>query len=213
MPDLPADAPLAPLDIAACIAERLGAEHPQLQIYGVLDMARAKPALRAPCVAVLPLEDALVDVLSPDLDAAVVQRMKSTVATVVGVEAANDPGGARGRAAERLAALLVQVRRSLLGWAPDGPFPTEPPTGPPHSPARPAGAWPLVRGRPGPLVWERGRLVMLGEGRAWWQDEYATRWLVRSRPHEAPDDGPPPTCVSVSVNGGPPAPLPAAVAG
>ena len=179
MPDIHATAPLAPLDIATQIHARLEEQHPRLKVYDALDLAQAKPQLQVPCVVVLPLEDRLEEMLSPDLDEAVVQRMTSTVATVVGVASRNDPGGLKGRAANSLTSRLAGIRASLLGWPPGGPFPTEPPV---DQPAAPAGTWAMVRGRPEPLTWRRGRLVLMAEGKAWWQDEYSTRWLVASDP-------------------------------
>ena len=178
MPDLHATAPLTPLDIAACIRGRIEERHPRLKVYGALDLTAAKPQLHVPCVVVLPLEDMLEEVLSPDPDEAVVQRMTSTVATVVGVGNQNDPGGWKGKAADSLMSRLAGIRASLLGWPPGGPFPTYPPTTPPHAPASPARTWVMALGRPEPLVWRRGRLVLLAESKAWWQDEYSTRWVV-----------------------------------
>ena len=184
MPDVHPTAPLAPLDIGACIRERLRERHPHLKVYGVLDLAVGKPKLRVPCVAVLPLQDELEEVVSPDPDVAVVQRMKTTVATVVGVPCPNDLGGTKGKAADELVRHLAPVRESLLGWPPGGPFPIDPlgqDVDPPTRPLlRPAPGWHLMEGRPEPLVWRRGRLVLMADGRAWWQDEYSTRWLVAS---------------------------------
>ena len=181
MADLHPTAPLAPLDIAACVRGRIEERHPHMKVYGALDLTSAKPQLQVPCVVVLPLEDRLEEVLSPDLDEAVVQRMTSTVAVVVGVASRNDPGGRKGRAADSLMARLAGIRASLLGWPPDGPFPTDPPV---DEPAAPAGTWSIVRGRPEPLTWRRGRLVLMAEGKAWWQDEYSTQWIVASEPRD-----------------------------
>ena len=177
MPDLHATAPLAPLDIAAQVRGRIEEQHPRLKVYGALDLTAAKPQLQVPCVVVLPLEDRLEEVLSSDPDEAVVQRMTSTVATVVGVASRNEPGGLKGRAADGLISRLAGIRASLLGWPPGGPFPTDPPA---DRPADPPGSWPLTQGRPEPLTWQRGRLVLMAEGKAWWQDEYSTRWVVAS---------------------------------
>ena len=191
MPDIDATAPLAPLDIAACIRDRLnGRGH---KTYGALDLAAARPHLRVPCVVVVPVEDRLEGVVSPDPDVAVVQRMRSTVAVVLGAPASNDPGGAKGRAADELARTLARVREALLGWPPGGPFPLDPlgrDVAPPTRPLlQPATGWRLMEGRPEPLCWERGRLLVLADGRAWWQDEYSTRWLVASAAREE-DAGP-----------------------
>ena len=164
MPDVDPTAPLTPLDLAACIRTRLAPLDSTLKIYGVLDFAAAKPSLRVPCVGVLPLDDRLIEALSPDPDEAVVQRMRSTVATVVGVAAPNDIGGTKHKAADRLAVYLAVVRASLLGWPPGGPFPTDPPTDPPHSPAQPASTWPLNQGRWEPLAWQRGSARADGRG-------------------------------------------------
>lgn len=189
MPDtaIHATRPIAPLDIAACVRERLAARDLGLRIYGALDLAAGKSKLRTPCVVVVPMADTRVEVASPDVDVEVVQRMRTTVAAVVGVGAANDLGGTKGRAADDLIAKLALVRESLLGWPPGGPFPIHPPTDPPHSPASPASEWPLQQGRPTPLLWDRGRLLTLEDGRAWWQDEYSTTWLVSGAERTDPD--------------------------
>ena len=198
MPDLHPTAPPAPIDLGACVRRRfdraalpaeLAAALPEgLRVYGALDLAAARPKLQVPCVVVLPLEDRPEAPMSPDPDVKVVQRVTTTVGVVTGVACPNDLGGLKDVAADALSALLEPVRDALLGWSPAGRFPTDPP------PAEeggivPAATWPLLTGRWTPLVWVRGRLLRLAEGRAWWQDEYSTTWIARSRPH-AEEAGP-----------------------
>lgn len=199
MPDIHPTAPVAPIDLAACLRQRfddraalpqdLAAALPsELKVYGALDLAAATPKLRVPCVVIFPLEDRPARPLSPDPDVRVVQEVSTTVAVVAGVAAPNDLGGLKQLAADRLSALLQPVRDALLGWPPDGRFPTDPPAAGEDT-LSPAGEWTLTSGRWTPLVWERGRILRLAEGRAWWQDEYSTTWIARSRPH-ADEPGP-----------------------
>ena len=187
MPELDRHAPLAPLDVAACIEAHLRATHADLLVYGSLDLLQAKRSLRTPCAVVVPVADELEQVESHDPDERVVLRMLSTVAVVVGVGAPNDPGGKSGKAAAAFLRLLAPIRASLLGWPPDGGrrFPTHPPAA--DNPAVPREEWPLSQGRTEPLVWTRGRLLLIEDGRAWWQDEYRTRWLVAGARNAEPD--------------------------
>ena len=185
-----APAPLTALDLserlqahlAAALADvRVGGK--KLTSYGALDFAAAQPGLRAPCTAVAPVDDRPGPPLQPGIDVQVVQQVRTTVAVVLGVAAPNDAAGTRA-----LRRPLAAVRAAVLGWAPEDP-------------PRPPG-----EGRWRPLVFQRGRLLSFAEGRAWWQDEYSSDWLLSSRPRKAAPD-PAPTEVCVSVNGAPPVPL------
>ena len=190
MPDIHPTDPLAPIDLAAYVRRRfdraglpadLAAALPEsLGVYGALDLAAATPKLQVPCVVVFPLEDRPAPPSSPDPDVRVVQLVTTTVAVVTGVACPNDLGGLKGVAADRLSALLEPVRDALLGWSPAGRFPTDPPAVA-EGTLQQSGAWPLSAGRWTPLVWERGRMLRLAEGRAWWQDDYSTTWIARSR--------------------------------
>ena len=209
--------PLAPVELAALIRQRLRERHSDLKIYGILDLAAGKPKLRVPCAAVLPIEDRPAAPASPDPDVLVVQRVTTVVAVVVGVAAPNDLGGTSGAASDALAGQLHALRRSLLGWTPGGPFPTDPPLGAPLAEGlEPAAEWSVAAGgRLTPLVWQRGRLLMMGDSRAWWQDEYSTSWIARSAPHDeqpGPFAGVRDLCVQVAVPEGaePGAPVPVA---
>lgn len=116
------------------------------RVYGALDLAQARPAIRAPGVVALPLADdaaaSLASAPSPS-----VQRVQSTIAVVSVVPAPNDPGGSKG-AGDALGRLYEAAREVLRGFVPidrwDG------------------------------LALRRGRLLALENGRAWWQDEFIT---------------------------------------
>ena len=202
-------------DLSDLVRERLdglNADRPsgeRLHVPGVLDFAAARPRLRTPCAAALALDDRPGPPLRPDIDAGVAQRVRTTVAVVVGVSAPNDDGGSRGTAADALRVLVAETRDALLGWTPGGPLPDpfdgpsggplpDPSGDPPPAPS--GGLW-------RPLVLQRGRLLSVGEGRAWWQDEYVSERLLRSRPREAAPGAPARPEVRVSVNGAPPVPL------
>ena len=216
MPDIHPTDPVAPIDLAACVRRRfdrgnlpadLAAALPEkLRVYGALDLAAATPKLQVPCIVVFPLEDRPAPPTSPDPDVRVVQRVTTTVAVVVGVAGPNDLGGLKDLAADRLSALLEPVRDALLGWPPAGRFPTDPPAAGEDT-LQPSGEWKLSSGRWTPLVWERGRMLRLAEGRAWWQDDYSTTWIARSRAHDeetgpyAQVDG---ICVETAVGGSDP---------
>lgn len=201
MPD--STAPLAAPDLSELVRKHLqeAAALSALRSYGALDLTAARSRLSVPCTVALTLDDHAGPPLHPDVDERVVQPVRTTVAVVLGVAATNDVGGSRGTASAGLRAHLAAVRAELLGWAPDGSFPAHPPA------AWPAPAsWPLVGGRWRPLVLQRGRLLGIGDSRAWWQDEYVSEWLLRSRPRAAAAVARP-TEIRVSANGATPVSL------
>ena len=154
--------PRAPLIHTDLVLERLGGMLPGIKTYGLLDFAAARSKLQTPCVAVLPVTDAAESNEAPDPDGPVFQRVTATVSVVVGVSAPNDMGGIKGTAHDALTPLVAASRLALIGWAPGGRFPqlVEPGAAPPER-------WTS-------LVFRRGRLLAIEQGRAWWQDEYST---------------------------------------
>ncbi len=137
---------------------RLG-DPPSNGVHGALDVATAGDGLRAPCVAVLLLGEAATPNSAPGAGAAV-QRLTATVGVLVCTVRRNDPGGrkgfARGAGYDDMNDLISAVRSRLLGWPP--------------------------RQRWDPLELRQGRLQSLADGRAWWQDEYATTGWADYRP-------------------------------
>lgn len=141
--------------------------------YGLLDFASARAKLQAPCVAVVPVADAAEANEAPDPDGPVFQRVTATVAVICGVKAPNDLGGSKGAGRDGLTPLVAASRLALMGWAPGGRFPQHVEAG-----ASPAGRWTA-------LTLQRGRLLAIEQGRAWWQDEYATARRMTGDPAEA----------------------------
>lgn len=149
--------------------------------YGVLDYA-GEAGLRPPYAAVLPLAEDARENLAPGADPAdgggfgptvATQLVETTVAVVCCVGARRSPAlrqlddaaapSRESDADETLEALVGAVRAALLGWSPG------------------AGWWPLELGR--------GRLLAMEGGRAHWQDDYRSRYLLVGGGVE-PADGP-----------------------
>lgn len=170
-PDGPV-APRAPLIHTDLVLERLGETLPGVRTYGLLDFAAARAKLQTPCVAVLPVTDAAEPNEAPDPDGVVVQRVTPTVTVVIGVSAPNDLGGIKGKARDGLTPLVEASRLALIGWAPGGLFPRVVEPG-----QRLDERWTS-------LVFRRGRLLAIEQGRAWWQDEYSTSRRMTGRPAE-----------------------------
>ena len=209
-----APAPLTALDLSERLQARLHcllADGKCLPSYGALDLAAARPKLRVPCTAVVPLDDRPGPPLQPDVDVRVVQQVRTTVAVILGVAAPGTAAldgapGDKAATAGRLRKPLAAVRAAVLGWDPRRDPDADVPRCPKLRCPRRDGPGPLDEGTWRPLVLQRGRLLSLAEGRAWWQDEYSSDWLLRSRPRkEAPGLARGEVCVS--VNGAPPVPL------
>ena len=127
------------------------------RVHGALDLARdARDGLRLPCLAAAALGENLRDDLAPG-GTETVQRVVTSIAVITAVAARNDPGGRKAAAGDgRLDALVAAVRARLVGWKPARRFE--------------------------PLTVRRSRLLALEGGRAFWQDEYATRgWTSGAR--------------------------------
>ena len=161
--------PRAPLPLTDLVVERLREALPLTgcRYYGLLDFAAARAKLHTPCFAVMPVTDTAESNEAPDPDGPVFQRVTSTVTVVVGVSAPNDLGGLKGTGRDGLSPLVAASREMLMGWAPGGRFPRYVEAG-----ASPAERWTS-------LVLARGRLLAIEQGRAWWQDEYATSRRMR----------------------------------
>ena len=177
-PTAPTD-PRAPLPLTDLVIERLREAIPLAgcRYYGVLDFAAARTKLQAPCFAVLPVADTGEPNDAPDPDGPVFQRVESTVTVVTGVNAPNDLGGLKGTGRDGLSPLVAASRAMLMGWAPGGRFPQHVEAG-----ASPPERWTS-------LLFRRGRLLAIEQGRAWWQDEYST--YRRMRGHGDTSEPPP----------------------
>lgn len=174
--------------------------------YGLLEFAGGEDRLRPPYVAVFALDERGGPNLSPGADltgaldadddlgrsaaalhapSPTTQRVEATLAVVCCVAARRQPEMRQldddaaprreGDADDRMAALVAAVRGALVGWLP--------------SPAW----WPLELAR--------GRLVAMEGGRAHWQDEYRTSYLLSGGGAAAPET-PAATEVCVAENGG-----------
>ena len=166
--------PRAPLPLTDLVVARLREAVPLegCRYYGVLDFASARAKLHAPCFAVLPVADTAEPNLAPDPDGPVFQRVEAVVSVVAGVAAPNDLGGLKGTGRDGLSPLVAASRAMLMGWAPGGRFPSHVESG-----ASPAERWTS-------LVFRRGRLLAIEQGRAWWQDEYSTTRRMRGHGDE-----------------------------
>lgn len=175
--------------------------------YGLLDYAGGQEALKPPYAAVLPLGETAGPNLSPgaDLSGALdradplsgvressllapspaVHRVEAVIGVVCCVASRRRPAlrqldddAAPRRetdADESLTDLVDAVRAALLGWLP-------------------AAEW-------WPLELRRGRLVAVEDGRAHWQDEFATTYFLRGG-GEPPGAAPGlPSSICVSVDG------------
>ncbi len=181
------------------------------QVVSLLQLTGARRTLpRTPVVGAMVVSDEFSAPLDEDDDEIVVQRHTSTVAVLLCVSAANDPGGKTGATEDRLTPLLTGVRRVLLGWPPEGERFGRGTVMMDAVFRRLTGPTPAERAveRWSPLVLVRGRLEAIddGSGRVWWRDEYRTSRLVRGvEPDPCPDYRFEELCVS--LQGGDPEPL------
>lgn len=162
--------------------------------YGVLDYAAGESGLKAPYAAVLPLAEDAGENLAPGADpedggdygpTPATQLVETTVAVVCCAPARRKPtlrqldGDAAPRresgADRTLEEMIGAVRTALLGWSPG------------------AGWWPLEL--------RRGRLIAVEDGRAHWQDEFRSRYLLSGGGVE-PAAGPPVAEVCAADRGG-----------
>ena len=176
--------------------------------YGLLDFAAGEEALKPPYVSVFALAETAGENLGggADLTGALnavdgrglqaqalfapsptVQRVEATLGVVCCVAARQKPAMRQldddaaprrdGDPDQRLEDLVAAVREALLGWLPDP-------------------AW-------WPLVLARGRLLSAQDGRAHWQDEFRTSYLLSGGGEQAenPDR---PTRVSLAFGDCPP---------
>lgn len=126
------------------VIDRLRAQTTLRSVQGAVELAAAleASALATPAAYVVPMGD------RPQADEGMtggaLQLVVSTLAIVLVVDNRRDATGAA--AAADLEQLRVQVRRALLGWAPEG--------------------------MDAPITAGRGQLIDLIDGRVWWGDEY-----------------------------------------
>ena len=133
------------------------------------------------------------------------QRIETTVGVAAGVHAVAAAGGRTGPwtarrggvapARDRLRTLTAGLRAAIVGWSPAA-FAAYPPGADGLDP-EPAASWPA--GRWSPLIFRGGRLLSVGQDRAWWQDEYSSTWTLGG-PREAAPAIALPTEIWVSVN-------------
>lgn len=113
---------------------------------------------RPPLAAVLPLGEVAGENRAGRAGA--VQRVTATIAVAVMIAAPNDPGGRRARYRRELSMLLAASRAALIGW----------------TPVPEGGA--DIPGRPEPLIFERGALAEIEDGRIVWQDLYRCDYWI-----------------------------------
>ena len=141
-----ADAARERLTGIAAVGTRLGTPP---KLYGVLDFAAAAASLTTPCLVVMALGEDVEEGLAPESTESI-QRVRTTIATVMGLAARNDAGAkALAKPDGPLQELIREVRDGLVGWVP-------------------ARRWQ-------PLAIRRSRLVAIEGSRVWWQDDYTTR--------------------------------------
>lgn len=135
----------------ACV-ERIRREVAALRfVAGAADLAglSAEKLKAAPMGWVVPLSETASN---NELNSgAISQRLTKSIGVVIVARNVRD---ARGEAARKdLEYLRDGVRKALIGWAPDIN----------HD----------------PIIYSRGRLLSMGDGAVWWQDEYQTATYLR----------------------------------
>lgn len=132
----------------AALVERLEGSVPHVR--GALDLGAARrEQIPLPAAFVAVVND--VPASTSETAAGAVQVLDTTLAILLIAAAKNDrTGGARTR--DSLSALIDDSRARLLGWRPEGCATV--------------------------LVFQRGRLLELEDGRAIWSDEYRVRRIL-----------------------------------
>lgn len=121
------------------------------RIEGALDFAGLKPT--APPQAPSAFVIPVTESARPNsLTTGVAQMVSVTIAVLIVVKAVNDPAGRRN--VDAFDGPRQAVRGALLGWPPSEA----------HT----------------PLEYARGRMDLIGDGLAWWRDEFTTTSLIRA---------------------------------
>lgn len=132
------------MSLVNVVKQRLKAETSLRMVDGALELAAAlkAPSVATPAAFVVPMAD------RPGADAAfsgsVLQAVETTLSIVLVLDNKRDSTGSA--ANDELERLRGEIRKALLGWAPDGVD--------------------------SPLTAGRGQLIDLDNGRVWWGDEF-----------------------------------------
>ena len=142
----------------AAVAERLGGLETLEAVLSVYDAAQVDSIRKLPAAVVVSLAERAVSGQSDPGHALLPQTVEMRIGVILVFGSPNDPSGRKTCADNTPAEVLGQIREKLLGWLP--PPPTE------------------NHGVTGPLAFAAGRLIEIGDGRIFWQDEWSCRYRI-----------------------------------